>query len=321
MLYLREETVAKHLPWQTLVRAIESAVRRADAVVPRRLSFELGSTTDTSPGRLLIMPSWNAETTIGIKTVTYRPDNAHLGLPSHGANYIVMNARSGVVEAVMEAHELTVRRTAAVSALAAKYLARRSSRHLLIVGSGPVARALASAHAASSTLENIEVFGRTQERVDAMIAALEREGIAATRCDSLEEAAKRADIICMATASTVPLIKGDWLRAGVHVDLIGSFTPTMREVDDVLLSRADDIWVDTLVAIQESGDLQGPIAAGVISEQDIAGDLHTLLREGVAKRRSESDITVFKAVGFGLCDLAAAQLVLAGAKAIGKAEA
>jgi ornithine cyclodeaminase/alanine dehydrogenase-like protein (mu-crystallin family) len=312
--FFTEEAVREHLPWGSLAQAIESKVRQPDVVAPRRLSFELGVTEGPQPGRLLIMPSWNADTLIGIKTVVYRPDNLRVGLPTHGANYLLVNARSGEVEAVLEAHELTTRRTAAVSALAARYLARSGSRRLLIVGSGPVAHQLASAHAALRSLESIMVFGRTRSRVDAVITALEREGIGATRCDDLQAATQRADIICMATSSTEPLIKGKWLRPGAHVDLIGSFTPSMREVDDDLIDRADAIWVDTLVAAQESGDLTGPIAAGVIGEYDIEGDLRMLVGDEMPKRRTETDITVFKAVGLAICDFAAAELVLNSAR-------
>jgi ornithine cyclodeaminase len=158
------------------------------------------------------------------------------------------------------------------------------------------------------------LFGRTRSRVDALITELEREGIAATRCDDLQAATQRADIICMATSSTEPLIKGKWLRPGVHVDLIGSFTPSMREVDDDLIDRADAIWVDTLAAAQESGDLVGPIAAGVIGDYDIEGDLRMLVGDGASKRRAETDITVFKAVGLAICDFAAAELALNSAR-------
>jgi ornithine cyclodeaminase/alanine dehydrogenase-like protein (mu-crystallin family) len=313
MLYFTEEAVRQHLPWRSLAQAIESKVGQPDVAAPRRLSFELGASEGLQSGRLLIMPSWNAEAMVGIKTVVYRPDNLNAGLPTHGANYLLMNARSGLVEAVLEAHELTTRRTAAVSALAARYLARGGSGRLLIVGSGPVAHALADAHASLRPLESIQVFGRTRSRLDAMITALQNEGIGATRCDDLRAATQHADIICMATSSTEPLIKGEWLRPGVHIDLIGSFTPAMREVDDVLMRRADAIWVDTLAAAQESGDLVGPIAAGVIREQDICGDLGKLVAGETTKRRSESDITVFKAVGLALCDLAAAELVVSRA--------
>jgi alanine dehydrogenase len=312
--FFTEESVREHLPWGSLAEAIERKVRQPDVVAPRRLSFELEVTQGPQPGRLLIMPAWNADTLIGIKTVVYRPDNERLRLPTHGANYLLVNARSGEVEAVFEAHELTTRRTAAVSALAARYLARSESRRLLIVGAGPVAHQLASAHSALRSLESIMLFGRTRSRVDAVITALEREGIRATRCDDLQAATQSADIVCMATSSTEPLIKGRWLRPGVHVDLIGSFTPSMREVDDDLIDRADAIWVDTLVATQESGDLTGPIAAGVIGDHDIEGDLRMLVGDGTPKRRAETDITVFKAVGLAICDFAAAELVLNSAR-------
>lgn len=310
MIYLDESAVQQLLPWGTLVDAIRDGMRRNDLMAPPRLSYGLGPLQDEGQGRLLIMPAWSSETHVGLKMVVYRPDNARHSLPTHGASYVLVNARSGVVEATIEAHQLTVCRTAAVSVLAAHYLARPSAKRLLVVGAGPVARVVAGAHAASRSLERLEIYGRNPERVEELICQLEIGGVKANRREDLEEGVRSADIISMATSSASPLIKGEWLPAGVHVDLIGSFTPAMREVDDDAIARADAVWVDTLTAIKESGDLVGPIAAGLIAAGDIKGDLRTLVSDDGPKRTSESGITVFKAVGLALCDFAVAQLLI-----------
>lgn len=314
MIYLTEESVRTHTPWEPLVRAIQAVLKENDLLTPPRLSFALAGDSWEAGGRLLFMPSWQAETDIGIKTVTYRPDNGRFGLPSHGANYMLMDARSGRVKAVLEAHELTARRTAAVSVLAARYLARSDAKRLLIIGSGPVAGALASAHAASRHLERIEIFGRNSDKVDALIQDLNNQGIVACRSIDLATSVTTADIVCSATSARSPVLKGEWLQSGTHVDLIGSFTPEMREADDAVIAHADAIWVDTMVATVETGDLIAPLGAGIIATADIVGDLRDLIAAGKSRRDSEAQITVFKAVGFAPCDLAAARLALAGAK-------
>lgn len=313
MIYLTEESVRTHTPWEPLVDAIEAVLKGYDLLTPPRLSFELTGASGEDGGRLLLMPSWHAEADIGIKTVTYRPDNGRFGLPSHGANYVLMDARSGRVKAILEAHELTARRTAAVSVLAARYLARSGANRLLIIGSGPVAGALACAHAASRRLERIEVFGRNRAKVDDLIERLAHEGIAASRSIDLEASVRTADIVCSATSARSPVLRGEWLQPGTHVDLIGSFTPEMREANDAVVELADAIWVDTMVAATESGDLIAPLGSGIIGKDDIAGDLRELIATGRSRRNDETQITVFKAVGFAPCDLAAARLALAGA--------
>lgn len=315
MIYLTEESVRTHTPWEPLVNAIEAVLKEYDLLTPPRLSFELrGAPDGDGEGRLLFMPSWQAETDIGIKTVTYRPDNERFGLPSHGANYVLMDARSGRIKAILEAHELTARRTAAVSVLAARYLARSDAKRLLIIGSGPVAGALASAHAASRQLERIEVFGRNRDKVDALLEGLAGQGVAASRSVNLESSVRKADIVCSATSACSPVLRGEWLQPGTHVDLIGSFTPEMREADDAAIALADSIWVDTSVATSETGDLIAPLGSGVIVAADIAGDLRDLVASGRSRRDSEAQVTLFKAVGFAPCDLAAARLALAGAQ-------
>lgn len=311
MIYLDETTVRANLPWPELVTAIEQALLQRGIAAPDRMSFDMESSVGET-GKLLLMPCWDAETSLGMKTVCYRPDNDRFGLASHGANYILMNPRSGQVQAVLEAHELTARRTAAVSALAAGRLAHEDAKSLLVVGTGPVAHAVVGAYAALRPLERIEVFGRSQAKADDLVARLAGDGITAFACLDLPQAVADAQIVVTATSSEVPLIKGAWLSPGTHLSLIGSFTPAMREVDDAVLEHAGEVWVDTATALDESGDLVGPLASGALTRERVGGTLAQLLADQGTLARSDDAVTVFKSVGFAICDLAAAQLALRG---------
>jgi Predicted ornithine cyclodeaminase, mu-crystallin homolog len=309
---LDNDQVRKNLPWPRLVAAIAQALRDGSAGVPARSSFELADRDGSASGHLLIMPAWIGDEMIGMKTVTYWPDNPHSGLPSHCANYILMQARTGEILAVLEGEELTVRRTAAVSVIAAMRLMRGDVRRLLIVGAGPIAASLAEAYSAFHDFDSIDVYARRRDRAEALIADLAGKGLIAKVCDNLQAAVERADVISMATSAREPVLKGAWIAPGTHIDLVGSFTPQMRETDDELVRRADAIWIDTDVALSESGDLTQPMATGVLRASAVKGNLERLLGSGFTRR--PEDITVFKAVGFGLTDLAAARCALAGAE-------
>ncbi len=310
MIELSRNDVRERLPWSALVEAIDRKLRAGDLVEPQRLAFDLdGGGADD--GTLLVMLSWQGREVIGIKTVTFWPDNHVRDLPSHGANYILMDARSGSIMAILDGEELTGRRTAAVSVLAASRLLRRDAHSLLVCGTGPIAENLVRAHHASGRFTSIRLYGRTRSRAEILQERLAEAGIACTVCsDDLRREFGDADMISTATSATSPLFDGSWVSAGSHVDLVGSFRPIMREVDDHLLRRASSIWIDTPTALKESGDLTQPIAAGVISLSDIRGDLRALVLGG--GRRSDDEITIFKAVGFALPDLAAAEAALGG---------
>lgn len=313
MIHLNEEAVRASLPWRELSQAIERLVIEDAVTAPRRLSYELPPVVGGAvPGHLLVMPAWQGGAFIGVKTVTFRPDAGERGERSHGASYLLIDGRSGEPMAVLDGGELTERRTAAVSALAASRLARPDSRRLLVIGTGPVARNLALAHAAMRDLGSIEVFGRDAAKAEAVVEGLNAAGVAAVVCRGLRAAAEAADIISLATSATTPILPGAWIGPGAHIDLVGSFKPDMREVDDALMGRADSIWVDTMVAAEESGDLATPLASGVITRASIAGDLRRLLTLP-AQPRDPAHVTVFKSVGFATPDLAAAQAALAAA--------
>ena len=307
-LFLDARAVAAALPWPALIDALHAAFRAADATVPERLHYKLGSSGTGAPV-LLVMPAWSARLGVGTKLVSVYPDNHRRGLPSIHGLYVLMDAADGTPVAVLDGGELTARRTAAASALASRSLSREDSRVLLMVGTGRLAQYLPLAHAGTRPIERVLVWGRSVDKAEQTARALRADGLNATAVASLPEAAAQADIISCATLSSEPLVRGDWLRPGTHVDLVGAFTPAMRETDEQVFARADAVWCDTRDgALREGGDIVQAIASGRFDAARIAGDLAALCRDDPPARRRATDITVFKSVGMALEDLAAARL-------------
>jgi ornithine cyclodeaminase len=245
---------------------------------------------------------------MGIKTVNIFPGNAARGLPGLFSTYILYSAATGQPLAQMDGDEITSRRTAAASALAARYLARRDARRLLVVGSGRVARLLPEAYRAVLPVDEITVWSRNHDAACHLAGQLREAGCAAQASADLAHAVRQADVVSCATLATEPLIHGAWLSPGSHLDLIGGFTPQMREADDACF-MGSSLYVDTVEALQKSGDLLGPMSRGLFAPGDAAGTLEALCRSQAAGRQADQARTVFKSVGTALEDLAAAILV------------
>jgi ornithine cyclodeaminase len=294
------------LPFDALIPALRAAFA-AGATVPERYHHHIPR--PDGDGVLLLMPAWN-DGLLGTKIATVHSGNNARGLPSVHSTYLLADAATGAPLALLDGNEITTRRTIAVSALAGSFLARVDAADLLVVGAGRIAALAASAFAAVRPIRRISIWNRDGAKAEWLAAELRAAGFEAEVATSLQEAAARADIISCATPSTSPIILGDWLRPGTHLDLIGSFTPAMREADDACFARGR-IYVDTRDALVEAGDLTGPIAAGVIKPDDIQGSLADLCAGRVTGRSSADEITVFKSVGTALADLAAATLARA----------
>jgi len=308
-LYIDASAVAASLPWQPLVEALCSAFAEGGISAPPRQHHSLQPGHGASPV-LLVMPAWSRSHGIGTKLVTVFPDNAQRGLPSIHGLYVLSDPATGQPLAVIDGGELTTRRTAAASALASKLLSRPDSRTLLMVGTGRLGRTLPLAHAAVRPIDRVLVWGRSSNAAQETVQALQGGGMNAEVAPSLAQAAAQADIISCATLATSALLRGEWLRPGTHVDLVGAFKPTMCEADAEVLARADAVWCDTREgALTEAGDIVQAIAAGAFHADRLAGDLAGLCRRG-ATPRDASHITVFKSVGMALEDLVAARLCL-----------
>ncbi len=260
---------------------------------------------------MLLMPAWTgpdaSEAFLGAKIVNVFPSNSALGLPAVNGLYVLQSGATGLALATMDGTRLTHWRTAAASALAARFLARKDARRLLIVGSGALAPFLVRAHISVRPIDDIAVWNHRREGALGLVETLRVSGINAVVANDLESAARRADIISCCTLSPSPLIRGNWLREGQHVDLVGAFNMQMREADDEALQRSQ-VFVDTPAALSEGGDVALGLQSGAIALDRIAGDLPALCG-GAPGRRAPEGITLFKSVGAAVEDLAAAMLV------------
>ncbi|AZO69630.1 ornithine cyclodeaminase family protein [Mesorhizobium sp. M6A.T.Cr.TU.016.01.1.1] len=298
------------LPFDSLIPALRDTFV-SGCITPTRHHHSI-EVIGEADGTLLLMPAWTKSNAsrayAGVKLVNVFPGNFARGEPTVNSNYILYDGKTGRQLAVIDGDAITVRRTVAVVALAADYLARPDASKLLIIGAGRVARLLADAYRSVRTIDRIEIWDVEHAYAEDLAGKLAMRGLNATVADDLEAAVRRADIIGAATLATSPLIKGGWLTDGTHVDLIGGFTPDMREADDVAIRRAS-VFIDTMDAFREAGDLVQPCATGAFSEQALRGTLENLCRGDVLGRQSNHEITLFKTVGTALADLAAARLV------------
>ena len=280
----------------------------APCLSPARSHHALGPAADD--GVLLLMPAWRPAGPIGVKIATIMPRNSALGRPTLDGLYVLLDAH-GSPRALLDAKALTLARTAAVSAFAASLLARPDAETLLMVGAGALAPHLIRAHAAVRAYDRVLIWGRSLDKAAALAARLRGEGLDAHPAPDLPTAVREADVISCATLASEPLVHGADLQAGAHLDLVGGFTPPMREADDEAVRRAS-VFVDTPNALVEAGDLAQPLAAGVLDAASVT-ELSTLARVG-ARQRAAGEITLFKAVGTALADLAAAEWFVARAE-------
>ncbi|MEZ5706595.1 MAG: ornithine cyclodeaminase family protein [Burkholderiaceae bacterium] len=314
MKFFDAESTRAALPFDKLIPALRERFAGGCEVPPRHVHeiiSPIGEAGMDAAGRRitsLIMPAWTAGRYYGVKIVNIAPGNAKRGLPGLHGTYLLFDGRTGVPLAQIDGDEITARRTAAASALAASYMARSDAEHLLIVGAGRVASLLPQAYQAVRTLKQVRVWSRRHSEAQALAHRLKQAGFEASATDQLSEACGEADMVSCATLSTEALVRGAWLAPGSHLDLIGSFTPAMREADDACFQNAR-LFVDTEEALTKSGDLLIPIQHGVLRADDVRGTLTTLSKGVATGRKNATERTVFKSVGTALEDLAAAVLV------------
>lgn len=305
MLQLDKAEIAARLPWPALIEALR-AMFVAGCQAPLRHVQPL-----PADGTLLLMPAVSP-THSGVKIVHVSPGNRARGEPAVNAVYLLSDAVTGVPVALLDGGELTDRRTAAASVLAARYLARPDSRRLLVLGAGKVAAALAEAYAASFPLEEVAIWSRRLASAEALAARLAAHGVPARATEDPDPAG--FDIVSAATLSHEPLVRGAALSRGTHLDLVGAFRRDMRETDGVALARAL-VVVDTRAgALAEAGDVVQAIAEGHITEADVAAELSELCKGRHPGRTSAEQITLFKSVGWAGEDLAAAVLATASGR-------
>lgn len=295
------------LPFGPLIDALRAMfVEHCD--VPLRHTHVIPEPGTQSAMTVLVMPAWQPGGYLGIKTVNIAPANAARGVPGLHSTYLLYDAVTGEPLAQLDGNEITSRRTAAASALAASYLAREDASSLALLGAGRVGSLVPLAYRAVRPITQVNVWDRNPLAAAAAVEQLRAQGLNAFACDTARDAVTGADIVTCATLATEPVVQAEWLAPGVHLDLIGSFTPQMREADDACFSGAR-IFIDTDEALAKSGELLGPISRGVFASQDVLGTLADLCRGPRTRRDNTQRRTVFKAVGTALEDLAAAMLV------------
>ncbi|MGJ7570747.1 ornithine cyclodeaminase family protein [Variovorax sp. RB2P76] len=311
MKHFDEAATRAPLNFERLVPALRAAFAGTAQVPPRHVhGIETATPDGPIQGTVLIMPAWSDAGFLGIKTINIFPGNSARGLPGLHATYVLYDAHTGVPLAMMDGNEITARRTAAASALGASFLARPDACRLLVLGTGRIARMLPAAHASVRPIDEVRVWNHRPEGAETLAAQWRAEGwnARAVAGPDLEAAVRQADIVSCATLATAPLVRGEWLAPGSHLDLIGSFTPAMREADAQCFAGART-FVDTDEALQKSGDLLDAMAAGTLRAQEVQGTLASLCRGERIGRANDTERTVFKAVGSALEDLAAATLV------------
>jgi ornithine cyclodeaminase len=297
---------------------------RAGCEMPTRHHHTIGQ--PTGPGSpdatLLLMPAWTRGTgsRVGVKVVTVYPGNGDRGLPAIYGQYLLLDGHTGAPLALLDGTMLTKRRTACASGLASRYLSRPDSARLTMIGTGALAPHLIRVHCRVRPIREVTIWGRRIEQaqglareLSASLPALLGRPVSIRAEPDRRAAVASADIVSCATLSRTALVEGAWLSEGQHIDLVGAYTPQMRESDDDAVSRAI-IFVDTRAgALKEGGDIAQPLASRIIDEKDIVADLFELAC-GERKGRSADDrtsITLFKSVGAALEDLAAAELACA----------
>ncbi|MBA3288481.1 MAG: ornithine cyclodeaminase family protein [Acidimicrobiia bacterium] len=294
-------TITELLPYGALIDALEDGHRRP-AAVAERVVFG----PDGSDQSFLGLVAWQPGDAIGVKLVTVFPGNVAAGRPSVQAVVVLFDGTTGAPLALLDGTELTYRKTAADSALGARHLARPDAMTLLMVGAGALAAHLVAAHrCVRPSIERVLVWNRTRSRADALATELSAGGVDATVVDDLAAAVATADIVSTATMTKEPLVAGDWLRPGTHLDLVGAFLPDHREVDDDAVLRADIYVDDRLATLTEDGDLVIPLRAGLIAAGDVVADLYELCRGDAPGRRPDDTdtITLFENGGGGHLDL------------------
>ena len=291
--------VARLGAYKDIVDALREGFR-ADIETPVRHHHDI---SDVST--LLLMPAWSKDWA-GLKTVVFKTDNAAQGLPTIQASYLLIDQKTGETVAMMDGGEITRRRTAAASALAADYLARKDAEVMTLVGAGALGPHIVRAHAAVRPIRKVFIYTRSIAKGEALAAELAHHGLEAHSVTDLEHAVRQSDIVSCVTTSTAPIVKGAWLKPGTHVDLAGAFKPSMRETDADVVARSS-VYVDTRDgALAEAGDLLQARDEGKFDFANVKGDLFDLCRGKVKGRSSADEITLFKSAGTAIEDLATA---------------
>ena len=289
-----------------LIQELRAFFLQKNIIAPMRHHHDFPNPSVNTDSTLLLMPVWNPNENAGVKIVTVSPENAQFNLPSiHGA-YIYLDAIKGTIKAILEAKSLTVKRTAAASALASSYLSKQDSNSMLMIGTGALSTNLIQAHTSVRPIKTVYIWGRNFEKAKVIASKFKNEKFTVQPIHTIEEKISEVAIVSCATLSKTPLILGKYLKKGQHIDLVGAYKTDMREADDETISKSS-VYLDTFQGgLKESGDIVIPIQNGTLKKEDIKGDLFQLSSKETEGRLNNNEITVFKSVGHAIEDLAAA---------------
>ncbi|MET1256564.1 ornithine cyclodeaminase family protein [Aliikangiella maris] len=308
MEFIDNQTIVNHYDFAKLIDRLQAAFAESEIQVPMRHHHDF-----INPGHddstLLLMPAFEPGKETGVKMVTVFPDNGRYQLPSIQGLYLLFDGQKGYCKKVFDAKAITVFRTAATSAMASRLLSRDNSESLMMVGTGALSPMLIRAHATVRPIKQVYIWGRHASRAQAVKQSLADLKLEIQVVSSIEQGIALADIVSCATLSKTPLIKGEYLKPGQHIDMVGAYRPDMREADDNCLKRSV-IFVDHYAgATKETGDIAIPLQKGIITRKDLKADLFELCRGQKSGRDNVAEITFFKSVGHALEDLVAAQLI------------
>jgi ornithine cyclodeaminase len=303
---IKADFIEKNTDFSHLCSAIQKGFADNTTLIPTRHHHDFPNPKVNVNSTLLLMPAWNPSENAGVKMVTINPENSQFNLPSIQGTYIYFDATTGVLKSIMEAKSLTAKRTAATSALASTYLSKEDASSLLMIGTGALSTNLIKAHASVRPIKEVFVWGRNFEKATQIAQQLKGEKFTIAPIYNIEDKISEVDIISCATLSKTPLVLGEFLRAGQHIDLVGAYNPQMRESDDKTVVKSS-VFVDSFDgALKEAGDIVIPLQNGILKASDIKADLFQLCANKKSGRSHQDEITVFKSVGHALEDLVAA---------------
>ena len=305
--YIDNSFMESHTEFSELITALDKGFSDAMVQTPMRHHHDYPNPTEGIDSTLLLMPAWDSGEDLGVKIVTVNPNNGKYDLPSIQGTYIYTDGHKGFVKAILDAKALTAKRTAAASALAASYLAKKNASSLLMIGTGALSSNLIKAHAAVRPIKQVYVWGRDIKKARNIADEFKEAAFKVEAVDNYINYLSKVDVISCATLSKAPLVFGKYLKPGQHIDLVGAYKKDMREADDEAVIKSY-IYLDTYQGgLKESGDIVIPLQNGVLKEEDIKADLFELCSKSKKGRQHDEEITFFKSVGHASEDLIGAR--------------
>lgn len=310
MLILSQSDVERLLRMDACIEVMASTLAtlaRGDALLPLRTVILIPDTTDA----FAVMPGYiGTPKTFGAKVITVYPGNHGTQFDSHQGAVLLFDPDNGSLAAVLDGSAITTTRTAAVSAVATRLLARRNASSLAIIGSGVQAHAHLEAMCAVRPIRHLHIWSRSADHARQFAdAARQRFQIDIAVAATAAAAVRDADIVCTTTSAREPVLNGDWISPGTHVNAIGASQASARELDSAIVVRSR-LYVDRREsALKEPGDILVPLREGAIGPDHIVGEIGELLIDRVPGRQNDDEVTLFKSLGLAVEDLAAASLV------------